>query len=297
MVIGQEGVAARTCPLDRARERLGSQHGHEIFRIWRAAYAETAADVLDDQVDALGWKTGDLLDVAAHTDESLGRSMQRVAVARRIVGRHAGARLHRIADEALAVDAKFGDVARARERRIDRRRVAMLVDIGKIAFDILVHAGRARRDGVGVARDRRRLLVIDDDQLGRILSRGGRIGHHKGYRLADISDAVFGKHRVEGLFHRLAVAVLGGDAADDGLVAGALRVGVGQDRLNARCCKRGGKVEAADGGSGVRRAQHRRVQLLGPVPVGGITPLALDQAQVFSSCRLHGGRGGEIVWM
>ena len=209
--------------------------------------------------------------------------MQGVAAGGGIEGREAGARLHRVGHQTLAVVDDLGDKARARERRSDRGFVAVLMGIGQVGGEFCVHHRRARGERVFEADHRGRLLVLDLDQLGRILRGGLGVGDDERDGLAHIGHAVLRQHRIVRLLHAFAVLVLQGDAADDRLEAGAFGIGMGQHGAHAGHGQRGRGVDADDAGGGVRRAQHRGVELPWKVPVAGIAALPGDQAQVFST--------------
>ena len=91
--------------------------------------------------------------------------------------RHEPARLHRLAP--AAPDAQ-------RERGHARRRAQRGLDVaagerhapGHVVGDVVVDRGRARRERLG----RRQRLVLDLEQLARVLRRVAAVRHHRGHR-------------------------------------------------------------------------------------------------------------------
>ncbi len=131
-----------------------------------------------------------------------------------------GARLHRHAGDALDPGVEAHDVRRSREGGIGRGLVA------DIAVDHDVRTAHrkaaARRFHRVCRRDHRReRLVIDDDQLGRILRRGNRFGDDEGDSRADVADPIGRQHVVWSCHHGRAIAVFQHDV---GRGAGGARV-------------------------------------------------------------------------
>ena len=94
----------------------------------------------------------------------------------------------------------------AGKRRVDRRLVADLVKEGFVAGVVVPHrrrAGGERRRG-GDHRGQR--LVVDLDQLGRVLGLVQRVGDDEGDRVADIAHALLRKQRLRADKGRGAVA-------------------------------------------------------------------------------------------
>ena len=119
------------------------------------------------------------------------------------------------------------------ERAVDRLAVAVLEDQREVAGHRVVQLHRVCRQRCGHGRCNRELLVVDDDQLGRVarLQRRRRDDHRD--RLADEPDPVARQHRHRRRPMRLAVGPLERAAGRQRLEAGRLDVGRGEDRDDA----------------------------------------------------------------
>ncbi len=105
------------------------------------------------------------------------------------------ARLDRVGDQTVVDHPQPGDVRRLGERRLDRLAFAELPVEAQVARHVVVHqrlTGGGRALGIG---DRRQRLVVDLDQLGRILGLGQRLGDHEGDVVADVAHALGAQHR------------------------------------------------------------------------------------------------------
>ena len=80
---------------------------------------------------------------------------------------------------------KWTTCAGAGEGGIGLRLVADLAIDRDIVAAVVPHRSRARLHRIGGAHDRRQRLVIDLDQLGRVLRLIERLGDHHRHRLAD----------------------------------------------------------------------------------------------------------------
>jgi hypothetical protein len=85
-------------------------------------------------------------------------------------------------------------VRRAPHRFGHRRGIAVFVDAGEIARNVVVQLRRARRERRGGVDHGGELLVVEADLLGRILGRRGRRGDYQRDLLADVAHAPASEH-------------------------------------------------------------------------------------------------------
>ncbi len=102
--------------------------------------------------------------------------VERVAVVGAAVRRDRGARLDRVRDQPVVDDVELGDVRRLGERRVDRRLVAERPRVALVARRRVVDLRRARLQRVDAVDDRGQHVVVDVDQLGRVLRLVERLG-------------------------------------------------------------------------------------------------------------------------
>jgi hypothetical protein len=131
-----------------------------------------------------------------------------------------------------------------------------------------------RLGGVGHGGER---LVVDLDQLGRVLGLPAGLGHDEGDIVADIVDLVAAEDGVLGIGTVRSVPVLDRDQAGNARLA---QVGPREDRQHTRCGCRGSGVDAADAGMGMGRAQHEAVRQIRQVDVISVAAPAGDQALI-----------------
>ena len=119
----------------------------------------------------------------------------------------------------------------------------------------------------------RKALVVDHDQIERILGDIATLGHHHGDRFAHMADAADGD-----------AALLDRRVCETRQWPGGLgNVGAGQNLNHARQCRRGGDIDRLDAGVGARAAQHRRVQHVGKVDVVDIAALPCQQSRILDA--------------
>ncbi len=163
----------------------------------------------------------------------LGRGVERVAVARRIVFAEIGARLQRIGGEPAVVQVERDDFGGAGQRAFRLLAIAALDiehDVGAEALVQERRAGRERRARIADAWQR---LIVDRNRLGGVFCRKAALRHHRGDDVADVAHFVAGESRPRRIVHRPAVGkrhrVHDGELA----VAGALPVFGGERQQHA----------------------------------------------------------------
>ncbi len=221
----------------------------------------------------------------------LARGPEREALRAALVLGERGARLDRVRDQPVVAQIDLGDVGGAGERLVDCRLVAELPLVDRVARDLVVDQRLALRAGVRGRDAGRQHLVVDRDQLGRVLGLRVGQGDHHGDVIADVARLALGQDRVRAGLHRAAVARVDHPAADQPAPPGRLDVVASEDREHARCCRRLALVDAVDLGVGVGRAHEVRVRLARPVDVVGVGPGAGDEAVVL----LAPDRGADAV--
>ena len=137
---------------------------------------------------------------------------------------------------------------------------------------------RLRQRGGGDIGDGIARLVIDRDELGAVARYRLALGDDERHGLPGMPDAVAGQRRTMGHDEPGAVRDRGGEAHVADAVSG--HVGGGQDRQYARKRQRRARVDAADRGEGVRRADEDGMRLARGAVVVAETPGAGQQAAI-----------------
>ena len=218
------------------RPSLRRRPGHQrLFRIVELLDAEAAADIGRHDAQLV---LRDLQHEHAHQDlhdvRELAGGPQRVLPGRALVLADRGARLHRIADEAIVDEADARDMRGIGEGRVGRGLVADIPLEAEIARHVVVDQRRARPDRVEHADDRRQRLVFDRERF-RALQRGfARLRHHHRDRVADIAHLALRERRMRRLLHRLAVTAGDAPAARNAADAVDLEILTGQHQQHAR---------------------------------------------------------------
>jgi hypothetical protein len=181
---------------------------------------------------------------------------------------------------------------------------AKAVQIGLIVRASLPHrrgAGCHRRRGV---RDRRKRLVVDLDQLGRVLGLGKRVGDDEGDVVADVAHPVLCEVGLRANEGGGAVFLLARHARRLQRECSDLRIGAEQHAVDSGRRERGRAVDGFDLRVGVRRAQHVAVPEIKPAHVVDVAPAPLQQRNVlFPELRAsdgiltHGISPGAFLWL
>ena len=152
--------------------------------------------------------------------------------------------------------------------------------------DVVVEPRRAGFDRVLGLGHRRQRLVVYDDAFGGILRLGDRLGDHEGHGSADVAHAIDRQHGMRRHRHRRAVGVLQHDVRRRAgrremrndfrdRRRGRLRRS-GPRARRAWCAPR--RIDRADQGMRMRRAQRRAIGLAGKIKVVAVTATAGQEA-------------------
>jgi hypothetical protein len=233
--------------------------------------------------------------ISSRRMRALRADAQRIFVARRIIACGGAARLHRGDRDALIGHRNAGDEFGGLEHRIDLARIGLGIGgkpgpvDGQVARRLrpdLRRAGDERGAGVGYPRQR---LVVDGDELGGVLRRGGALADDHRHRLTDMHDPRRGECRPVRRDQRLAAAAgerwVPPDAAEFRGVA------PGEHADDPGRLTRGRSVHARDAGTGMRRAHETGVGLIRPPRVGHVTALAAQENVI-----LHPGLNRRAIW-
>ena len=269
LVGGHKVFLAVLDPLDRACETPRGQQHQQVLGIELAANPEPAPDMALEQVDALRREPQHPHQGLLVAVRDLGRAVELQPVARGVVDPDRAARLHRDAGMPPGPEVEGDHLMGLREPRPgiaegmgEQRRLG--AETGRELAGLLVRPG-----------NRRQRVVVDLDQLGRVLGEIGGPGEHGGHRLPDIARAVLRQHvlaiGLEGLDLAVGTEVDGRDVGD---------VGAGPHRMNPRHRQRGRGIDGPDLRVGVRRADDPHVELAGEVDVAGEAPPPGDQRRI-----------------
>ena len=190
---GRQRLVAILDPLDRrahaARELGDDRLLHEELHL----EPEAAADGRADDAHARVLEPELRREHAAHEERHLRRRPDRDRSLGGVpVGDHA-ATLERRGVAAAEVEALAEDVRRCGERAVDVARLEL--DVREVVVaELLVQDRRSRRQCRLCVEHCRQRVVLDVDQLGRVLGHGARGGDDGGDRLADEAHAVERQH-------------------------------------------------------------------------------------------------------
>ncbi len=286
MLVGEQALAAVAGPFDRpAHLARGPEHQRQ-FGMDVAAHAEGAAHVARHHAQfSLGDLQDELRQEAADVVRALHAGLQRVAVVGDVVRAEGRARLHRVGRDPGDVVLVAHGVGGALEGRVDGGRIAALV----LEADIVGRVRPDRRGAVGNRLadrdDRRQLVILDLDQLGRVARLARCLGHDEGDRVADRPHGVLRQGHARRHEHVRAVgAFQRHDHADHRRQqADAVRFQIlaREDAEHAGRVRRLGGVDRRDRRMADGRAQDIAIRLIRHIEIVGVLPLADDQALVF----------------
>ena len=232
--VGQERIGARRGPAHRPAQHLRGPGDSRDFDGKISLHAETAADVGRNDADFV---LGDMQRVdrkpAPQIMRLLGRGVERVAVARRVVFAEIGARLQRIGGEPAVVQVERDDFGGAGQRAFGFLAAAALDiehDVGAEALVNERRAGRERRARIAHAWQR---LIVDRDRLGGVFGGEAAFRHHGSDDVADVAHLVAGESRPRRIVHRPAVGKRHRMHHRELAVAGALPVFGGERQQHA----------------------------------------------------------------
>ena len=175
---GDVVLGALLRPLHRTPEPPGERDGQRLFAVDVELRAEAAADVGGDHPDL---RLGDPEHELQREAQDVRRSASPTTgdVAGRADLREHAARLDRIRDQPrLDVAPGDDDVSRI-DRRLHVVRLE-LPDVALVRLELGVDERRAVVERLLDVRDRRKRLVVDLDELGRILRERTALGDHDG---------------------------------------------------------------------------------------------------------------------
>ena len=173
---------------------------------------------------------------------------------------------------------------RFRERGVDRRLVAVAPVVADVVGDLVVH-GRADRVGRAQVDHRWQLLVLDLDELGRVLGLEQRLGDDERDLVADVPHLALRQHRVRRLLHRRAVLAVDQPAARQATDLGLGEIGAGDDVDDAGRLLRSVELDRLDARVRVRAAQEDAVGLPRQGDVVGVVAGAGDEAPVLAAAQ------------
>jgi hypothetical protein len=161
------------------------------------------------------------------------------------------------------------------------RLVAPFIGVGDVIWVLFPNARGIELRRVSRRSDRRQRLVVDLDQLRRVLRLRQSIGDDHRDRIADVAGAIDDQRRSLRCEHRRPVGFLARHRRlGHGEPIGGV-IGTRVDRFHAWCSGGRGFVDRPDLGMRMRRPQEYRVELLRQVGVVLIPASTLEQPGVF----------------
>ena len=238
---GQQALDAVLDPLDRRADRAGGDAHEHLLARDHALLPEAAADVGRDDPHPVLVEAEDPGHGGADEVRDLRRGVEDDALAAALPLGQAGAALERHRGQAAGGELGLDDELRLREDVVHLRVLGERHVEQHVGVELVVHARGVVLERRLDRADRVVGLVVDDDQLGRVLGGVRRVGDDHRDRLARVTDALGREHReldghelgpVEHRGERLEVAEVGG--GEHGAHAGRpLGLG-GVDALDAR---------------------------------------------------------------
>ena len=242
--------------------------------------AEGAADVARDHADLV---LGDLEDVGgervAHAVRVLHVGVERVAVLARVVGPERAARLHVLRVHARDHVAALDDAGGLRERRVRGRLVPGLVEVADVVGALVPYrraADRFRRQRHGGQG-----LVVDLDQLRRVLGLRERLRDDESDRITDVARTTLHEPVMRWRPHRRAVRTLALERHLHRAERGDVRAR--EDSEDTGCFQRGARVDGPNARVRVHRADDDRVRLAGEIDVVVKAALAPNEPGVLEA--------------
>ena len=280
--VAQERLGAIGHPLHRPADLLRRPDADRLLGIDEDLRAETAADIRRDHPQlVLGCDADEGRQHQPGHMRVLAGGIERERLGAAVIVADCGARLHRVGDQPVVDDVELGHVLGAGKGRVSRRLVAQMPVIHDIVGgDVVHHRGALLRRRHHVDH-RRQHRVVDHDRLGRVAGLRIGLGDHHRHMVADVADLALGQRRMATGAHRRAVLVVDHPAADQPADLVGHEIIAGENREHAGRRLGRGRVDAIEGGVGMRRAHEHRIGLAGLVDVVGVPALAGDEAEVF----------------
>ena len=279
VLVGEDRLAPLARPLD-GPAKLARRPQHQlVLGILPALGAEGAADVAGDDADPV---LGDLEDAAgqgvADAMRVLDVGVEGVAVLDRIVDAERAPRLQVLRVDPRDDVAASDDPVSPGEGRLGRRAVAGLEDVADVVGTLVPHRRGAGLGGLRGRGHRRQRLVVDLDEVGRVLGLGAGLGDDERDRVAHVPHAVAGETPMGAGEHRRAVRALALER--HGHRAEAVDVGAGEDGEDAGRAPRRRRVDRAEPRVRVQRAHDHGVRLEGDVDVVEVATASLQEPDV-----------------
>jgi hypothetical protein len=184
-------------------------------------------------------------------------------------------RLHAGRDQPVVDDAQLDDlVGLVRGLRVVA--AAHLVDGGDIAGDIVMKLRCTVADGGDLVDHCGQRLVVDVDQINRVVGFGKRLRDHQRHAFADEAHAI-DRNDVAVRNLRSRQHPVGSDGADL-----AVKILPRQSEPDSRRGASRAEVDISDIGMGVRRSQDRGVEHAGQLDVVDISALAGQEPKIFA---------------
>ncbi len=243
--------AARGHPLHRPREAAGQPGQQHVLAVGAGLHPEAAAHVGRDHPHPTLGQLEQARHLGPDAERGLAGDPHRELLAEAVEGGQHRARLERHRGDAGLGDPERHHVGGGRERA---RRVALAQGAVQhaIAVDAREERGRAIRHRAFRLGQSGQRLVLDLDQVERVVGRVDVLGHHRGHRDAGRVHGVLGQDRMGRHAHVGHQPI----HRHRGEVGGVLS---GHHQQHARRAPRRLDVEARDAGVRVRGAEQGHV--------------------------------------
>ena len=200
-----------------------------------------------------------------------------------IVIANAGARFHRVGDQAVVDQFKRGDVRSRGKGRVNCGTVIFDPTPVKthVVADFVMHPVVFVGHGLCHINDGRQFGDIGHNGCGGIFGLFQTFGHHNGIGIAHMAHFAMCQNRTFGFFHRLATARL--NKPTRRIAAHCRKISASHDGQNAGHCRRIGGVNSVDHAMSDVRAQKIRIGLPAQIDVGGVAAFAGQKPDVFAA--------------
>ena len=255
--VAEKRLGARARPFDRPPSELrGEQHQRHLV-VDRRLHAEAAADVAGHHAHLVFRYLEDLpRQFRAIGVGALQGRVDRVVVCGNVIVADAAARLHCRCGNPVDVEFVSDDMRGASEGGVGRRLVTFEIDKRNIVGTVVPDPRRAGIERARCRHDRRQRLVFDRDHFRRVSCLMGAFGNDKSDVIPDPADPILDQRRIAWPIGRRTVAPFVAGGRRQVTPPRGFPIRPGQYCQHARRGLGRGRVDGADPGMRVRRAQH-----------------------------------------
>ena len=274
---GEKVLAAVFDPLDRPSQQQARCRKRHLFGIHHEFGAEAAADVRRYDAKLVFVEAQHLHQKGAYLVGELRRRPQGKPIVVDVVGGDRAAPLDRVRAAAMLLEIDAGAMGCAREC-VGSVAIGLLELDQEIAGACAMGARRLRCERLPAVRDRRQRRVVDRNEGRGVLGDVARLRDHDRDGLPDKGHFVLGKNERGNIAREPRRAELQRQPL---LREQRREIRKREHRVHAGVLPRGGGIDGADRGVGVRAAHECRLEHVGEGEIGDEAAVAREQRAVF----------------